>query len=503
MTKKKIFTIAGIAAGVVIVIGIVIWLVFFRSGSSAPTDPNEMVYVTSVADITGTGSLGMTAKYSGVVEPEKTLSVQKDDTKKIAELYVTVGQEVKVGDKLFSYDTEDIQMQLEEAQLQLESFKNRVSTLNQQIDSLQKEKNNASSDEQLSYTLQIQSAQLEVKSTEYDQSTKAKEIENLKKSLENTDVTAEMAGVIKQINDGSNANNSGSGDSSSNAYITILATGSYRVKGTATELNVYALQDGMKMKVISRVDPEQTWTGTVESIEREAASDNSSNGISYGTENSFTKATKYNFYLVLDDFNGLMLGQHVYVEPDESENVKTGIWLPSYYILNEGSKNYVWAVNDKNRIEKREVQLGNFDDTLSEYEIKSGVTEDDRLAVAEDRVHSGMYATDDISYLNQGDDSADANTADGDVNGGKIDDANGAVPAEDGSNMDGDPNGYNTGDSGTTDSTVVGGGATEGDSAAADATDSDKIEAEKNSEASYANDGAAANFETAIGGATA
>ena len=54
MTKKKIFTIAGIAVGAVIVIGIVIWLIFFRGGSVAPSDPNEMVYVTSVADITGT-----------------------------------------------------------------------------------------------------------------------------------------------------------------------------------------------------------------------------------------------------------------------------------------------------------------------------------------------------------------------------------------------------------------------------------------------------------------
>ena len=49
MTKKKIFTIAGIAVGAVIVIGIVIWLIFFRGGSVAPSDPNEMVYVTSVA----------------------------------------------------------------------------------------------------------------------------------------------------------------------------------------------------------------------------------------------------------------------------------------------------------------------------------------------------------------------------------------------------------------------------------------------------------------------
>ena len=460
MTKKKIFTIAGIAVGAVIVIGIVIWLIFFRGGSVAPSDPNEMVYVTSVADITGTGSLGMTAKYSGVVEPEKTLSVQKDDTKKIAELYVTVGQEVKVGDKLFSYDTDDLQMQLEEAQLQLESLKNRISTLNQQIDSLQKEKNKASSDEQLSYTLQIQSAQLEVKSTEYDQSTKAKEIEN----------------------DGSNTNTSGS--NSTNAYITILATGSYRVKGTATELNVYSLQKGVKMKVVSRVDPEQTWTGTVESVEREAANDNNNSGISYGSESSFTKATKYNFYLVLDDFKGLMLGQHVYVEPDEAKDVKTGIWLPSYYILNEGSKNYVWAVNDKNRIEKREVQLGKFDDTLSEYEITSGVTADDRLAVVEDRVHSGMYATDDISYKNQGNDS-------GDMNDAKTDDANGVMPAENGSDMDGNPNGYSPmpAESAVTESEG------ETDTAAGEASTADGV-------TTYENDGAA-SLGTVIGGATA
>lgn len=392
MTKKKVFTIAGAVLGAVILI-LIVWLVAGGS-NKMPSDPNEIVYVTSVSDIVSTGSLGMTAKYSGVVEPEKTLSVYKDDTKKISELYVTVGQEVEVGDKLFSYDMDDLNLQLEEAQLQLDNLTNRISTLNQQISSLQKEKNSAPSSEQFSYTLQIQSAQLEVKSTEYDKSAKAKEIEQLKKSLENADVTAEMAGVIKQINDGTDIYGSNSG-----AYITILATSTYRVKGTATELNIYDIQEGMRMKVISRVDPEMTWSGTIESIEREASSDTGDSNIYYGSEDSFTSATKYNFYIILDDFDGLMLGQHVYAEP-ESEEIKTGLWLPSYYIVNEGSKNYVWAADGKNRIEKREITLGGYDEMLSEYEILSGINEEDKLAVADERVHSGMYATDDMSYLN-------------------------------------------------------------------------------------------------------
>ena len=187
---------------------------------------------------------------------------------------------------------------------------------------------------------------------------------------------------------------------------------------------------------------------------------------------------------MLDDFKGLMLGQHVYVEPDEAEDVKTGIWLPSYYILNEGSKNYVWAVNDKNRIEKREVQLGKFDDTLSEYEITSGVTADDRLAVVEDRVHSGMYATDDISYKNQGNDS-------GDMNDAKTDDANGVMPAENGSDMDGNPNGYSP--------MPAEGAVTESegetDTAAGEASTAHGV-------TTYENDGAA-SLGTVIGGATA
>ena len=120
------------------------------------------------------------------------------------------------------------------------------------------------------------------------------------------------------------------------------------------------------------------------------------------------------------------------------------------------------------------MQLGKFDDTLSEYEITSGVTADDRLAVVEDRVHSGMYATDDISYMNQGDDSTDMDAANGDMNDAKTDDANGVMPAEDGSDMDGDPNvmpaeGAVTESEGETDTA----------------------------------DGATSSFETVIGGATA
>ena len=67
--------------------------------------------------------------------------------------------------------------------------------------------------------------------------------------------------------------------------------------------------------------------------------------------------------------------------------------------------------------------------------------------------------------------------ANGDMNDAKTDDANGVMPAEDGSDMDGDPNGYSTmpAESAVTES--------EGETDTADS--------------------ATSSFETVIGGATA
>jgi len=184
MTKKKIGWIIGISAAVLALLAAaVVWLLFFRQ-TKQPEDPNELAYVTPVSDIIGGGGLGLNTRFSGVVEPQQTLAVQKDDSKKVDRLYVTVGQQVEVGDPLFSYDMDDLSLQLQEAELQLESLKNRIDTLKDQIQSLEKEKKNASSDDKLYYTLQIQSLELEIKTTEYDQSSKAKEIEHLRMSLE-------------------------------------------------------------------------------------------------------------------------------------------------------------------------------------------------------------------------------------------------------------------------------------------------------------------------------
>ena len=60
------------------------------------------VYVESVADITGINT-GDTPRFSGVVEPQATYEIKKDDTKTVAEIYVSEGDQVTPGDALFRY----------------------------------------------------------------------------------------------------------------------------------------------------------------------------------------------------------------------------------------------------------------------------------------------------------------------------------------------------------------------------------------------------------------
>ena len=104
-----------------------------------------------------------------------------------------------------------------------------------------------------------------------------------------------------------------------------------------------------------------------------------------------TTSTSYPFYVELDSSDGLMLGQHVYIERDIGQDeLKEGLWLSDYYIVDAYTNEpYVWAVNDKKKLEKRYITLGKHDDDLGEYEIIDGLTKKDSIAFPTDALKEG------------------------------------------------------------------------------------------------------------------
>ena len=400
-----------------------LWFFWLRNvwgaSSAAP------VYVQSVADIAGLNT-GAIPRYSGVVEPQQTYEIQKDDTKTVAEIYVSEGDQVTPGDALFRYDTQEIQMNLDQAKLDLENISNRITTLKNQKDDLEDEKKNASKDEQYNYTVQIQSVELQIKTEEYNSQVKQQDIDKLEDSLQNAEIYSEVEGVVKEINETPATDATGQ----QKAFISILSSGEFRIKGTVSELNISSLYQGQEVTVHSRVDDSQVWQGVIDTIETEPTTDNTNGGVVYYGTDSGQQSSKYNFYVTLSSRDGLILGQHVYIQPDLGmDAVPEGLWLPAFYIVRDENGSYVWAQNENNALEKRSVILGEYDTDNDRYQIESGLTEEDYIATPEEDLKEGNPTTSDITQVPAEDPAADG-SADGGMllDDGAVDPGMEAVP---------------------------------------------------------------------------
>lgn len=105
-------------------------------------------------------------------------------------------------------------------------------------------------------------------------------------------------------------------------------------------------------------------------------------------------SSKYPFYVELDGADGLMLGQHVFIEPNYGQNEqRDGIWLMESYFVFDGNDAYVWAMNSRNKLEKRKVELGEHDENLMEYEVVSGLSKEDCIAWPNDSLQEGLKCT--------------------------------------------------------------------------------------------------------------
>ena len=403
--KKRILIVLGIlilAGG----IGTGAWYYFY--GKDAGSSSDSVVYVSSVSVITGTESAA-TNRFAGVVEPQETVNVKIESGRKVKEVQVKTGDEVKAGQLLFEYDLSSIEDDLKQSQLDLDRLKNEAISLKEQIATLEAEKKKAKAEDQLSYTIEIETNKMNLKKNEYSQKSKEAEIEKLQNATGNTEVRSEIDGVIQKIDtskmtsdDGDSVDDStdtdySSGDSSSDssAFITILSTGAYRVKGKINEQNRDSIVPGESVIIRSRVDSSKTWKGTMGSIDVNNGSSDSSDSDDYsmmgGSSDDQTTSTSYPFYVELDSSDGLMLGQHVYIERDIGQDEqKDGLWISDYYIVDaDTNEPYVWAANDKKKLEKRYVTLGKHDDDLGEYEIIDGLTKKDSIAFPTDALKEG------------------------------------------------------------------------------------------------------------------
>lgn len=411
--SKKIIigTVAGVTAAAVCVSGVLVWHHHSKSSSV-----DGVAYVMPIRDVNSAANTVSGLQFSGVVEPQETKEIKLDTSKTVSEIAVQEGDHVNAGDPLFTYDVESMQLELQQGNVEIERMENEIASNKQQITQLESEKKNAGADDKLTYTTQIQSLQTDIAKSEYDIKTKKIELEKLQNTINNATVKAEITGTVQSLKTVEQLQSDGT-----DVLMKIMSDGEFRVKCTISEQNIQSIYQDEPMVLRSRVD-DSSWKGTISEISTEA--DNSqNNSMMYGSSDDMTTASKYPFYVTLDSSDGLMLGQHLLVSMDDMSDDsidKSGIWLYSDYVLtDEDGRSYVWAADKKDRLEKREVEVGQTDDTAGDCEIKSGLSEDDMIAFPSDSYQEGMKTTTNPDEATPEEDStgdgADEMPADGDV----------------------------------------------------------------------------------------
>lgn len=385
--KKKTKIIILISVCILITI-IGIYFLFPKGNNSGN------IYVQKVSTIIG--SSYTENRYSGVVESSETVDINQDGNKPITEMYVEVGQKVRKGDKLFSYYTTEASNSIAQKKLDIEAQNNEIAAQNNTIEDYKAELNKGGDKVEIQARINeasyaIRQAQNTIKATQT-------EIDQLNKQIENSTVLSTIDGIIKEVNREGGTDESGN----KKPLVSITQTSDFRVKGSISEMG--SISEGTNVIVRSRINEDQIYKGTVTKVETDPQS-NSNNNF-YGADSS-ESASKYPFYVSLDNNKDLMLGQHVYIEADNGQSTKKkGIWLDASFIVSDDNGNsYVW-VSEKGKLKKRKVELGKTDEETYTTKIKSGLSVDDYIAWADDSYSEGMKTTTEYQTETDGDANA-------------------------------------------------------------------------------------------------
>ena len=385
--KKKTKIIILISACILIAV-IGIYFLFPKESN------NQNIYVQKVSTIIG--SSYTENRYSGVVESSETVDINQDGNKSITDMYVEAGQKVSKGDKLFSYDTTEASNSIAQKKLDIEAQNNEIQAQNNTIADYKAELNKGG--DKVEIQARINDASFAIRQAQNTIKATQTEIDQLNKQIENSTVLSTIDGIIKEVNKDGGTDESGN----QKPLVSITQTTDFRVKGSISEMGT--ISEGTSVIVRSRVNEDQIYKGTVTKVETDPQS-NSNNNF-YGADSS-ESASKYPFYVSLDNNKGLMLGQHVYIEANNGQSTKKkGIWLDASFIVSDDNGNsYVW-VSEKGKLKKRKVELGKTDEETYTTKIKSGLSVDDYIAWADDSYSEGMKTTTEYQTETDGDANA-------------------------------------------------------------------------------------------------
>ncbi|MGH0483229.1 efflux RND transporter periplasmic adaptor subunit [Bacillus mycoides] len=379
--KKKKWIIIGVIALIVIVAAVNIFIMQGKKKGTAKTDAVSFEKVTE-------RKLNNTKLISGQVKPGNIESFYADPTKgKVKDIAVKEGQEVEKGTKLFSYDNEEINLQMKQAELDQKMADMRYDQGKKKIDSLKKEikkVKDSGAGKEVTDPMEEQVSELEMaqKTTDLEKEKGKLQKEELSKKQKELTIYSNFTGVVQKLDKDAAQSSSQALGGQGKAFLQVASKDPFQVQGTLTELQKSQIQKDQTFTVTAKANNKKKWTGKITEVSEFPTSAEMAQAAGEGTQNM----SQYTYKASLDSQDGLSPGYHVSLQVN-LEN-KTMIAVPSKSIVEKGEDAFVY-IEEKGKLRKQNVKKGSTDGDWTE--IVEGATVGQKVVKnPSDDVYDGM-----------------------------------------------------------------------------------------------------------------
>ncbi|EEL48426.1 efflux transporter periplasmic adaptor subunit [Bacillus cereus] len=380
--KKKKWIIIGVIALIVAVVAINVFMVQGKKKGTAKGDAVSFEKVTE-------RTLNNTKLISGQVKPGNIESFYADPSKgKVKDIAVKEGQEVEKGTALFSYENEEINLQMKQAELDQKMASMRYDQGKKKIDSLKKEIKKAKDSgagKEVTEPMEEQVSELEIgqKTADLEKEKGQLQAEELKKKQSELTIYSNFAGVVQKLDKDAAQSSAQAMGGQGKSFLQIASKDPFQIHGTLTELQKSQIQKDQTFTATAKANSKQKWTGKITEVsEFPTSAEMAQAGGAEGTQNM----SQYTYKASLDGQEGLSPGYHVSLQVN-LENKKM-IAVPSKSIVEKDGEPFVY-VEEKGKLRKQNVKKGSTDGDWTE--VLEGVTVGQKVVKnPSDDVYDGM-----------------------------------------------------------------------------------------------------------------
>ncbi|WP_416828322.1 efflux RND transporter periplasmic adaptor subunit [Ectobacillus polymachus] len=364
---KRKWIIIGVIALIVLVVTINIVVAQGKKNSVQ----SNLKFVTATAK-----SMNNTKLISGRVVPGNIETIYADGTKgKVKDIYVKEGDEVQKGQKLFSYDSPELALQIKQADLDKQVTDMRNKQISDKIDSLNQDIQKAKDANAGAPVLQPLEAQVsdlegQLKTTKLEKQKSDLQQQELQNKQDDLIVYSKSNGIVQKLDRDAAE---GSNQLQPKPFIQIASKDPYQIQGTLTELQKSQIQKDQAVTITAKAVANKTWKGKITEVSQYPTTADAGQLSAADSAQSQT-VSNYAYKASLESQDGLSPGYHVSMQVNISSSKLLAV--PRGSILEENNESYVF-LNDNGKLKKTKVTTGLSDGEF--IEVTEGVKEGDNV----------------------------------------------------------------------------------------------------------------------------